>query len=199
MRTDTKTAMAGFLLMVLLFAVIGAATAQTACPWNADCITWKPSDLKYTTGETFPATELASYRIETATSTAGPWTVVANVLPPAVTYTRQPVSGTNYYRVIVVLKGGAIAAPSNVDDSVTVQPSPNPVVIESVVYNTGTFDPKQWMVRRNKVYGTIALDTECDGTRPAADGYYRVPVALVKWTNPLARTPYPLAKCEAKS
>jgi hypothetical protein len=73
------------------------------------------------------------------------------------------------------------------------------VVAAPEVYNTGTFDPAvSWLVKRNKLYGTIPLGTECDEARPAKDGFYRVPASLVSWANPRAKTSYPLAYCVRK-
>lgn len=188
-------------LVTLALLVAHSALAQTTCEWNADCISWS-LPAKYVTGEPLDPASIDSYRLETAISASGPWTTLATVKAPTRTYKRQPVSGTNYYRVSVVLVSSVSSDPSVTGSSTTVEPKPElPVlqVVENTVYNTGSFDPSVWLVRRNKVYGTVPLGTACDETRPAKDGLYRVPVSLVTWANPRARTQYPLAKCERKA
>lgn len=105
-----------------------SAIAQVSCPWDASCISWTVP-TQYTDGSPLPASSIASYMIEVATSAAGPWTPIATVPAPATTYQRRPVSGTNIYRVTVVLTSGITSSPSNADDDVTVEPPPNAPIV----------------------------------------------------------------------
>lgn len=111
-----------------------SAIAQVPCQWDASCISWTVP-TQYTDGSPLPASSIASYMIEAATSAAGPWTPIATVPAPATTYQRRPVSGTNIYRVTVVLTSGLTSEPSNADDDVTVEPPPNAPIV--TVADTG--------------------------------------------------------------
>ncbi len=119
---------------------------------------------------------------------------------------RDPAPGIslNYYFAVTAVAAGMESAKSNAVVKVVATPlaTPNPpglvliVRAGAQVFNTGTFDPKVWAVKPNKLYGTVLADVKCDESKPAAGGYYRIPTTAVKWANPLARTPYPMAKCE---
>lgn len=158
-------------------------------------------------------TNLAGYRIlhgasaTSLTSTvdvpgAGVTSYVLNALTP----------GMKYFAVRSYNSAGAESANSNVAsknivgavssttksvafDAIQVpNPPTNLVAVETTAMNTGTFDPSQWKVKPNKVVGTVPLGTDCDETRPATGGWYRVPKWAVSWSGSL-RTDYPLAKC----
>lgn len=115
----------------LLFAALllsAAAHAQSACPWDASCISWTVP-TQYTDGSALPASSIASYKVEAATNAAGPWTLIATVPAPAITYQRRPVTGTNWYRVTVVLVTAVMSVPSAADDDVTTEPQPNAPIV----------------------------------------------------------------------
>lgn len=121
------------LLVACLFALVLRAEAAT-CEWNADCITWKPPTT-YTDNTPLDATQIASYKLETATAAAGPWTLLATINAPTTAYKSQPVSGTKYYRVSVTLKSGKTGAPFMGAPTTTVEPLPGPVLELQVVDN----------------------------------------------------------------
>jgi hypothetical protein len=114
---------------------------------------------------------------------ASPTTLVpAHTSPTCETTISNLTPGTWYFAAKALNSAGRESALSNITSTVIAAPPPPLVlkVTETAVYNTGSFS------------------TPCDATKPAADGYYRVPGTLVKWTNSLARTPYPLARCELR-
>lgn len=113
--------------LVLAFAAFGA-NAQAACPWDASCISWI-APTQYTDGSTLPAASIASYKVEAAPNAAGPWMLIATVPAPATSYQRRPVSGTNFYRVSVVLVSGIVSGPSNAPSDVTTEPQPNAPIV----------------------------------------------------------------------
>lgn len=115
-----------FLFAALLLTA--AAHAQSACPWDASCISWTVPTT-YTDGSALPASSIASYKIEAAPAASGPWAVVATVPAPTTTYQRRPVSGTIYYRVTVVLASGTASDPSNAGPDITVEPKPNAPIV----------------------------------------------------------------------
>jgi len=105
----------------LLFAVLllsAAAHAQTACPWDASCLTWT---------DTVAASFIASYKIEMAPNASSPWTLIATVPGTVTSYQRSPVTGTNLYRVTRVMNDGQVT-PSNTATDVTAAPAPAPIL-----------------------------------------------------------------------
>jgi hypothetical protein len=81
--------------------------------------------------------------------------------------------------------------------TVTVTPPiPEPPVLQVVdnrVFNA-TPDYSLLAFRAGKQYGTVALGTRCDQTRPVSGGWYPVPNSAVRWAS-MARTAYPVAMC----
>lgn len=76
------------------------------------------------------------------------------------------------------------------------QPQPEPPVLQVVdarVFNA-TPDYSLLAFRAGKQYGTVALGTRCDGTRPINGGWFPVPSSAVRWSS-TSRTAYPVAKC----
>lgn len=160
-----------------------------------------------------PLTNLAGYRILWGTSA----TALSNVVEvPGAAVTTHVIdnltSGTKYFAVRSYNAAGAESVNSNVAskaivgsvssttksvafDAVQVpNPPTNLVTVETTAMNTGVFDPSQWRVKPNRVVGTVPLGTDCDETRPATGGWYRVPKWAVSWSGSI-RTDYPLAKC----
>lgn len=153
-----------------------------------------------------PMLDLAGYRLFYGTS-ASEMTQVKDIpatskWEPTLT-TLDLAPGTWFLSASLRDTSGRISDPtSTLSLPIAGEPPPQSalVVIAPEVYNTGTFDPAvSWLVKRNKLYGTVPLGTLCDETKPAKDGYYRVPAAAVRWANPLAKTPYPLARCARAS
>lgn len=175
--------------------------ASSVTPTNLDVLSWS-LPVTCSDGST-PTTEpgLKATRVELALSAAGPWMTLADVPFPSTQYWRRDVPpGTAYYAVRAVMTSGSIS-PQTLARAPTVTLAPVPlVVVAPEVYNTGSFDPSvSWLVKINKLYGTVALGTVCDENKPAKDGFYRVPTSAVVWTNPRAKTSYPLAKCRPKT
>lgn len=150
----------GAVLIAVALMVAERAEAQTACEWDSDCITWT-LPAKYVTGEALDPARIESYRLETATTAAGPWTTLATIAAPARAYKRRPVSGTNYYRVSVVLTSAVTSDPSVVGSSTAVEPkpeSPSLLIVENIGYqlNLGS---------NNRIYfsrvGSVPIGREC--------------------------------------
>jgi hypothetical protein len=132
---------------------------------------------------------------------ASPTTLVpAHTSPTCETTISNLTPGTWYFAAKALNSAGRESALSNITSTVIEAP-PVPLVLkvtETAVYNTGSFSTTAWLVRKNRLYGTIPIGTLCDASIPAAEGFYRVPGTAVKWTKPLERTPYPLARCELR-
>lgn len=165
----------GLCFIAMMLMVAGRAQAQT-CEWNADCISWKPPTA-YTDNSPLDATQIASYKLETATAASGPWTLLATIAAPATSYKRQPVSGTNYYRVSVTMKSGVTGSSLISSPTTTVEPAPGPVqellIVENIGYqiNLGT---------NNKVslsrVASVPLGRECVESAKFADEFRTVHV-----------------------
>lgn len=142
------------LAVIIALLLIGskARAAEPACPWDADCISWNYDAYGGT------PTGIMSHRIETAKVEAGPWTALTVVTMPALSYKRQPVSGTNYYRIFTNYEGGSVAGPSVTANSTVVLPVPALKIVNNIGYqlNLGS---------NNRIYfsrvGTVPLDKEC--------------------------------------
>jgi hypothetical protein len=158
-------------------------------------------------------TNLAGYRIVYGTSSTTMTNTVQIANAGTTTYIVDNLTpGPKYFAVRSYNSAGAESVNSNVAnktivgsvssttksaafDAVQVPNAPtNLVAVETTAMNTGTFDPSQWRVKPNKVVGTVPLGTDCDETRPATGGWYRVPKWAVSWSGSI-RTDYPLAKC----
>lgn len=75
-------------------------------------------------------------------------------------------------------------------------PQPMPPVLQVVdvrVFNA-TPDYSLLAFRAGKQYGTVALGTRCDETRPVSGGWFPVVSGSVRWASS-SRTAYPVAKC----
>lgn len=94
-----------------------AQAASAACEWNADCLTWNYDQIGGA------PSGIVSHRVETAKAVAGPWTEVANVLMPAMSYKRLPVDGTNFYRIVTIYTGNVLSSPSVTASSTAVPPA----------------------------------------------------------------------------
>lgn len=68
-------------------------------------------------------------------------------------------------------------------------------MVNTAVFNIGTFDVAQWKVRRNLVFGVVPLGTPCDATRPATDNYYVVPRDRVNFNMGRGTLNWPIALC----
>lgn len=162
--------------LVLLAALIASrADAQTACPWDADCLSWTIATTRID-GSALEASKIASHRLEIATSATGPWTVLATVPMPATTYQRRPVSGTNYYRIVTVLHTGLTSDPSAAVNSTVVEPKPNPAVlqvVDNVGYQINLGSRNKFSLSR---VASIPLGKECIATMSATDPYRTVHV-----------------------
>jgi hypothetical protein len=80
-----------------------------------------------------------------------------------------------------------------------IQPQPEPPVLlvtDARVFNA-TPDYTLLAFRAGKQYGTVALGTRCDETKPVSGGWFSIPSAAVRWAS-TARTAYPVARCSAQ-
>lgn len=112
----------------LAFLASKAEGAAPTCPWDAACLSWA-APTQYVDGTALPASSIASYTVEAAATSAGPWTLVATVTAPTTAYQRRPVSGSQTYRVNAVLVSGATSAPSGSVTDVTTEPAPNAPIV----------------------------------------------------------------------
>lgn len=195
------TANASYVLTCTKPAVLGSATVSWTRP------------TQNTDGT--PLTDLAGFKLYHGTSAAA----LASATPitianPAATshvvpglpnglryfgtqaYTATATSYMSATATKTIAGTPAASGAATVAVSVTAQPNaPVITVVESTVYNIGSFDVSQWKVKTNREYGTVPIGTKCDATRPAVNSYYVVPRAAVKWGT-RGTLSYPLAKCK---
>lgn len=160
-------------------------------------------------------TTLAGYRIAYGTSAAS---LTSAIQVPSPSTTNHIVgnldAGTYYFGVRAYTSTGAESELSNIVSKavtagtetrsatreVTVtQPQPEPPVLQVVdtrVFNA-TPDYSLLAFRAGKQYGTVALGTRCDETKPVSGGWYPVPSGTVRWAS-RARTAYPIARCNVQ-
>lgn len=175
-----------FTLIGLCFA--GIAHAQ-AIPWDSDVIVWTGGGCS-SGAPTSVCTN--NYRVETAATTAGPWTKVVDTTSTTFTLTKL-LPGQHCYRIVAV---GSTEAVSNVLCSKTDPGTPLPPVLQTVDTVAMSVRPdyqRLLFVAYNQV-GRVPLGTRCSTT--IADGYATVPVASVKWTGS-SRPQTVVAQCAA--
>lgn len=187
-----------YFAVILAVLVIGLAitasvfAATPACPWDAACLSWT-APTQYTDGTTLPATSIASYSIEAAGATAGPWTAVATVPATQTTYQRRPVSGSQWYRVSTVLVSGVTSAPAPAGPDVTVEPAPNAPIV--TVAGTGyRLDLGYLNQIKTAAIGIVPLNTPCKPE--GANGLNLVDRAKLKLDPGKTLPKQVLAKCE---
>jgi hypothetical protein len=195
------TANASYVLTCTKPAVLGSATVK----WTAPT----------TNTDGTPLTDLVGYRLyhSTLPGTIGSGTPITIANPAAVSYlvsglpdglryfgmqayTATATSSMSGLATKTIAGTPAVSDAETVAVTVTTQPSaPVITVVESTVYNIGSFDVTQWKVKTNLPYGTVPIGTRCDATRPAVNSYYVVPRSAVKWGT-RGSLSYPLAKCK---
>lgn len=135
-----------------------------------------PTTTNYIVGNLDPGTWHFGVRAYTST---GAESVLSNIVSKVATTTTEIRASTR--------------------DVVVTPPTPEPPVLQVVdnrVFNA-TPDYSLLSFRAGKQYGTVALGTKCDQTRPVSGGWYPVPISSVRWASS-ARTAYPVAICIVK-
>jgi hypothetical protein len=178
------------LALVMLLASI-TATAQTTA-WNEDRLTWSlAGDCQ--DGQPLSACPVTGIRVETATSTTGPWTILNTLGNTATSYLRTSVPvGLNHYRVGLVWSGGVIY--SNLVSATTVAlppppppPKPPVLVVAEVVAGVGVspvFRILQDGSRSTTVAGFVQAGKPClppTVFRYRGRDYQKVDPMYVKW------------------
>jgi hypothetical protein len=183
MTTRTKVALMGFTWAALILAGVVASCAQAGEATLHCTVPSQFGGINWLYG-------------------AAPDSLIPLATTPTCDHVAQNLSpGMWYFAAKAFNTTGESPLSNIVSKEIAAPPPPTVLTLKTVggeVYNTGSFDPVAWLVRKNKLYGTIAADVACDAARPAKDGWYRVSGASVAWTNPRARTSYPLAKCELR-
>jgi len=160
-------------------------------------------------------TTLAGYRISYGQSPTALTNTVQVNSPTTTTYIVGNLdAGTWHFGVRAYTSTGVESGLSNVVSkiatttvdtrsvtrTVTVTPPiPEPPVLQVVdnrVFNA-TPDYTRLVFIAGKQYGTVALGTRCDHTRPVSGGWYPIPIGSVRWAS-LARTAFPVAICNVK-
>lgn len=159
-------------------------------------------------------TTLAGYRISYGLSATALTNAIQVASPTTVSYIVENLDpGTWHFGVRAYTTTGAESDLSNIVSKVAttttetrastrdvvVTPKPEPPVLQVVdnrVFNA-TPDYSLLAFRAGKQYGTVALGTKCDQTRPVSGGWYPVPINSVRWASS-ARTAYPVAICIVK-
>ena len=168
---------------------------------------------KNTDGSTL--TNLAGYRAMYGTAATSLTQSVQIANPLALTYTVTNLSPATWFFALRAYNTvGAESSNSNVTSKVvaagtetvsatrTVSVSPAPPeppmlrVVQADVFNA-TADYAILAFRPSLKYGTAALGTPCDNTKPIYGGYFPVPLEAVQWIS-TGRTKYPVARCEAQ-
>jgi hypothetical protein len=157
-------------------------------------------------------TNLSGFRLSYGTTATD---LVNSIQIPSATSTSYIVgnlnAGTYHFGVRALASSGAESELSNIVSKVvaasaetraatrtvtvtTPQPEP-PVlqVIDARVFNA-TPDYSLLSFRAGKQYGTVALGTPCDPTKPVSGGWFPVASSAVRWAS-TARTAYPVARC----
>lgn len=162
-----------------------------------------------------PLTNLSGYRLHYGTIATDLVNTVQIASPTTTTYTVGNLNaGTYHFGVRALASSGAESALSNIVSKVVAAsaetraatrtvtittPQPEPPVLQVVdarVFNA-TPDYSLLAFRAGKQYGTVALGTRCDETKPVSGGWFPIPSGSVRWASS-ARTAFPIAKCIVK-
>lgn len=208
LRDRLRHALALFVFFFVC-AIISAADAQTAPPWNENRIQWSAPVGCLPVNVACPA--IMNYRVERAAVSSGPWATLATVAGTVLTYTHTgAAAGVNCYRIVALPAGmppnlasqpSAHLCKTNVEPLPPITPNP-PSDLRFVTPLVGGQNmPPVFTVladgsRSSTVGGFAEVGTPCEG--PVLFRYrnkdWRKPVTWTPWnTSATAKVAAPCA------
>lgn len=187
----------GLVLVVVSIWGLVANAAEAACPVTSDDLSWTLPATRVDGTPLLPAA-ISSYRLERAPAASGPWTLLASVTHPQMSYCSPLLAQASYYRATIVLASALESAPTGAVKGRSLESPPNPPLLLTVGGSVYTATPNyttfSW--RPGAAVGTIAKGIKCDATRHIPPDYWRVTSPIV-WAG--AKKNYVVAQCEPSS